>query len=78
MLLVGCGPSTDGQSPGQLPHPPADIQTCFRGVVGVPNKALTVAEVESLWKLDRVRVLVNQRCGNRLLSWYESLRARWK
>jgi hypothetical protein len=47
MLLAACGPSSNPSSPGQLPYPPADIQSCFRGVVDVPEKALTVSEVES-------------------------------
>jgi hypothetical protein len=76
-LLAARGPS-DNQSPGQLPYPPAEFQTCFRGIVGVPDRALSVAEVESLWKNDRVRVVVNQRCGARFLAWYESLRENWK
>jgi hypothetical protein len=75
--LVACGPSSN-DSPGKLPYPPSDLQTCFRGVVGVPDKALSVSEVEALWKIDRVRVVVNQRCGNRLLQWYTKLRANWR
>lgn len=57
LLLAGCQPS--GTPSGQLPTVPADIQACFRqGPVKVPVKALTVAEVESLWKQDRVRSTV--------------------
>lgn len=77
ILLAGCETST---SPvGQLPTVPADIQTCFRKGAGVlPDKALTVFEVESLWKQDRVRIAVMQRCGNRMIAWYNELRAGWK
>jgi hypothetical protein len=75
VLLGGC--PADG--PGQLPPVPADIQACFRnGPVAIPSKALTAAEVEELWKDDRVQTVVMQRCGNRFLSWYDKLRAGWR
>lgn len=78
-LLVGCGESNSGRVQGELPTVPADIQSCFReGVGNVPEKALTVAEVETLWKHDRVRAVVMQKCGQRFLAWYGSLRANWK
>ena len=77
LLLAGCGPSAT--VPSSLPPVPADIQQCFRvGVGKVPPRALTVAEVETLWKNDRVRAVVMQRCGNRFLTWYDSLRRSWK
>jgi hypothetical protein len=80
MLLAACGPSSNSiqPTPSQLPYPPAEFQSCFRGVAGVPDKALNVAEVESLWKNDRVRTVANRRCGTRLLAWYLSLRENWK
>uniref|UniRef100_E6VL48 Lipoprotein n=1 Tax=Rhodopseudomonas palustris (strain DX-1) TaxID=652103 RepID=E6VL48_RHOPX len=79
MLLAGCNPSgNQAASPGQLPYVPAEFQTCFRGVAGVPDKALSVSEVEALWKLDRVRSVAQQRCGKRFLAWYESLRKNWQ
>jgi hypothetical protein len=77
MQLAACGPS-DNVSPSQLPHPPADIQSCFRSAVGIPDRALTVAEVEALWKQDRVRLAVNRLCGQRILAWYADLQANWK
>lgn len=46
--------------------------------MNLPDRALTAGEVEALWKIDRIRVAVNQRCGTRLLAWYESLRLNWK
>lgn len=77
LMLAGCQPS--GTTSGQLPTVPADIQACFRqGPVKVPVKALTVAEVESLWKQDRVRSAVMQACGNRFLAWYDDLQKRWR
>lgn len=78
LFLAGCNQT--GLVPGTLPTVPADIQTCFRtnGVVRVPEKTLTVAEVESLWKQDRVRAVVLRKCGNRLLAWYNALQREWK
>lgn len=77
LALAGCQPS--GTASGALPGVPADIQACFRaGPVKVPLKALTVAEVESLWKQDRVRSAVMQACGNRFLAWYDDLQKRWR
>ncbi len=74
--LSACTPATTS---GQLPTVPADIQSCFRtGPVKVPQKALTVAEVESLWKQDRVRSAVMQACGQRFLAWYGDLQKRWR
>ena len=77
MLLAGCQPPATVQ--GSLPTVPADIQTCFRGgPTKVPQKALTVAEVESLWKEDRVRQVVMRKCGERFLAWYSDLQKRWR
>lgn len=75
--LAGCD---SGPIEGSLPTVPADIQACFRtnGPVKVPQKALTIAEVESLWKEDRVRAVVLRKCGDRFLNWYEGLRTNWK
>lgn len=77
-LLAACGASTEPTSPSQLPYPPADIQSCFRGAADLPDKALSVSEVEALWKQDRIRAVVEQRCGIRLLAWYKDLQANWK
>jgi hypothetical protein len=79
LLLAACTPP--GVDPAStLPTVPADIQACFRtnGPVKVPQKALTIAEVESLWKEDRVRAVVLRKCGNRFLAWYEGLRKNWR
>lgn len=75
--MAGCQqPATTS---GSLPTVPADIQACFRGgPVVVPAKALSVAEVESLWKEDRIKQVVMRKCGNRFLDWYGELRKRWK
>lgn len=78
VMLAGCDPAATTVS-GGLPTVPADIQACFRaGPTKVPQKALTVAEVESLWKEDRVRLVIEQRCGKRFLAWYGDLRKGWR
>lgn len=78
LALAGCGQSGQPSVSGSLPTVPADIQACFRaGPTKVPQTALSVAEVESLWKQDRVRVVVEQRCGKRFLAWYADLQKRW-
>jgi hypothetical protein len=79
LALAGCQPSATTVQ-GQLPTVPADIQACFRanGPVKVPHKALTVAEVESLWKEDRVRAVVLRKCGQRFQAWYDDLQKRWR
>ena len=53
-----------------FPYPPADLQHCFRNAVAIPDGAPTVSEVEELWKQDRIRLIVNKRCGERMQAWY--------
>jgi 4-hydroxyphenylpyruvate dioxygenase-like putative hemolysin len=53
-----------------FPYPPADLQHCFRDAVGIPDRAPTVSEAEELWKQDRIRLIVNKRCGERMQTWY--------
>lgn len=77
--LSGCFESDSGTTPGKLPPVPADIQSCFREALPMQQpRAFTVAEVESLWKDDRIRNVVLRQCGNRFLEWYNSLRRGWK
>ena len=77
LLLAGCAPPST--TSGSLPTVPADIQSCFRGgPTKVPEKALTVAEVESLWKEDRVKQVVLRKCGQRFLAWYSDLKKMWR
>jgi hypothetical protein len=75
--LAACDQSADNASPSKLPYPPADIQSCFRGAANIPDKALTMSEVEALWKQDRIRAVVEQKCGTRLLQWYKTLQTNW-
>jgi len=76
MLLAGCATSASVAPPpaALVPEPPADIRACFVGVVDIPVRDLTVAEVERLWKQDRIRAVAMQRCGQRLLTWIDELR----
>lgn len=77
LTLAACQPSST--TSGQLPTVPSDIQACFRGgPAKVPQKSLTVAEVESLWKQDRVKQVVLRACGERFLAWYGDLQKSWR
>lgn len=78
LFLAACTPPQTVS--GSLPPAPADIQQCFRNsAADIPRgRTLTVAEIESLWKQDRVQIAVMRRCGTRFLAWYESLRQNWK
>jgi hypothetical protein len=79
MLLAGCATSANIVPPKtSLPPVPADIQACFVGVVDIPDRDLMVADVERLWKADRVRSLAQQKCGKRLLAWVADLKANWQ
>ena len=77
--LGGC-PRSDGasQAAAALPPVPADLQSCFRDVAELPDRELSAGEIEELWKLDRYRAVLEQRCGVRFLAWYESLRKGWR
>lgn len=78
LFLAACTPPGTSAS-GSLPGVPADIQACFRhSAVAIPDRALTVADVESLWKQDRVRLAAMRRCGARILAWYGDLQVNWK
>ena len=84
LLLSGCDDDYQSLTPQQrqvkyLPPIPADIPKCLRqSGVPLPNRQLTVAEVEELWKQDRLRLVVMRRCGDRLLTWYAVLQKHWR
>jgi hypothetical protein len=46
--------------------------------VTIPDRELTVGEVERLWAKDRLRIVVLRKCGLRIVAWFEYLRANWK
>lgn len=82
VALGGCASTTHAENtparPG-LPAVPVDIRQCLNAALGnVPERDLTVAEVETMWKSDRVRFVVMRKCGGRFLAWYDDLRARWR
>ena len=84
LLLSACDDDYQLLTPQQrqvkyLPAIPADIQMCLRqSGITLPNRQLTVAEVEELWKQDRLRIVVMRRCGDRLLAWYTVLQKHWQ
>jgi hypothetical protein len=56
---------------------PADLRACVAvSGVKIPQRALTVAEVERLWKDDRVRFAVVRGCFRRALAFYDSQKKR--
>lgn len=80
LALGGC-PDDEGRPPAttKLPEIPADIRACFReSGVAIPDRDLTVGDVERLWKTDRVRLVVMRRCGVRLVAFYDGLRRTWR
>lgn len=79
LALAGCNP-TEGTPPKQkLPPLPADLVACFqKSGVDIPQRDLTVEDVERLWKSDRMRIVVMRNCGLRVTSWYGDLRSKWR
>ena len=78
-LLAGCEESDKPPPATVLPAIPADIRSCFaRSGAVIPDREMTVGEVETLWKQDRAFGRAMKRCGKRLIAWYDDLRARWK
>jgi hypothetical protein len=56
---------------------PADLRKCVEtSGVDIPDRALTIAEVERLWKQDRVRIAVLRGCAKRALAFYDAQRKR--
>jgi hypothetical protein len=78
-FLSACNESVRPPAHTPLPPIPADLQACFKASgVNLPDRALTVGEVEKLWAQDRLRIAVMRRCGTRLVAWYSELRAKWQ
>lgn len=56
---------------------PADLRACAEtSGVAIPAGPLTVAQVERLWKDDRVRIAVLRNCARRALAFYDAQRKR--
>ena len=82
LALAGCGTSDSlphVSTRPALPEVPADIQECFSNsrLTVIPDRNLTVADVERLWASDRFRVIAQQKCGSRLIDWYAAIRTKW-
>jgi hypothetical protein len=77
--LTGCVNSSKPPPATPLPPLPTDLKSCLKGAgVNIPDRALTVGEVEKLWVKDRLRIVIMRKCGVRVVAWYEHLRANWK
>ena len=56
---------------------PADLRACAEtSGVEIPKGGLTVAQVEMLWKNDRIRIAILRKCARRALAFYDAQRAR--
>ncbi len=79
LLLAACGPSDRAAPSAGLPPPPADLRACLaRAPAEVPERALSVGDVERGWKEDRRIQAAVRGCGQRLAAWYEDLRKGWR
>lgn len=76
MILTACARLDEPQTFAPLPSAPGDIVACFDepGLSRIPDRDLTVADVERLWAQDRLRAIALQRCGERLLAWFDNIR----
>jgi transposase len=58
---------------------PPETQKCLRGKgVDIPDKDLTVEQVERLWKQDRKTIVALDACGARSIKAYDELSRRWR
>jgi hypothetical protein len=79
MALTGCVSSSSPPPATLLPPLPTELRSCLKGAgVTIPDRALTVGEVEKLWAKDRLKIVVMRKCGARLVRWYDHLRANWR
>jgi hypothetical protein len=87
LLLAACDGDEQqyrlAQQPGvtavTLPPLPTDIAACLKkSGVKVPNRALTVEEVERFWKTDRLTLVVMRNCGDRVLAFYNAIRGKYR
>jgi hypothetical protein len=79
LALTACVESVSPPPATPLPPLPTELKSCLRGAgVTIPDRELTVGEVERLWAKDRLRIVVLRKCGLRIVAWFEYLRANWK
>lgn len=80
--LVACNPSADPRHKTnvKIPRAPEAVRKCINetNLVTIPNRDLSVAEVERLWKNDRLRFVIVKKCGQQLDQWQEQLHSRWR
>jgi hypothetical protein len=79
LALTGCVESASQPPATPLPPLPVELKSCLKGAgVTIPDRELTVGEVEKLWAQDRLKIVVMRKCGARVVSWYATLRATWR
>jgi hypothetical protein len=79
LALTGCVESNSPPPATPLPPLPTELKSCLKGAgVTIPDRELTVGEVETLWAKDRLRIVIMRKCGVRVVAWYEHLRATWR
>jgi hypothetical protein len=79
LALTACVESASPPPATPLPPLPTELKSCLKGAgVTIPDRELTVGEVEKLWAQDRLKIVVMRKCGARVVSWYATLRATWR
>lgn len=81
LTLAGCDPFAQIPAPDTpIPAVPAALRKCIEDASGVtiPRRTLTVAEIERLWKSDRVTIVVLRKCGKQILAFHDALRKGWR
>lgn len=78
MMLSGCaGSGTYFQNKRlEMAEVPADLQTCFDNLVGMPTGAMTKKQVMNLLLEVRRSELEKSQCGKRLLKWVDGYRGK--
>jgi hypothetical protein len=77
--LSACNEFAERPPATPLPPLPVELKSCLKGAgVTIPDRELTVGEVEKLWAQDRLKIVVMRKCGARVVSWYATLRATWR
>mgnify|MGYP000853111033 CR=1 FL=1 len=76
-MLAGCATSGTADLRRTLPPIPADLHACFGAATLVPRPAgsgpITADEIVRLVARLKLSEHVHDRCGLRLIAWYEAL-----
>lgn len=79
LALAACDENDNLRPEMRLPPLPNDLRVCLqRSGIDIPKRALTVGEIERLWKEDRITIVAMRNCGNRIIAFYNTLRKRWR